>query len=100
MITTNLCRFRKRGTTAIGFLSLAAVLAVAMTGTCDAQLSGEEGGLQHREQFVPLEELESVLSQDGRGVMLPRGQFRELLQRAESQRSTPNPLPVSVTDCE
>jgi hypothetical protein len=49
-----------------------------------------------REQFVPVEQLDTIFARDRRGVLMSRGEFRELLQRAEQNTAAAagQPLPI------
>ncbi|MFN9035457.1 MAG: hypothetical protein ACK5YO_04125, partial [Planctomyces sp.] len=53
-----------------------------------------------RERFVPADELETIFARDGRGVMLKRQQFQELLQRARQAADLTGPLPLVVEQAE
>ena len=53
-----------------------------------------------RERFVPADELETIFARDGRGVMLKRQQFQELLQKARLAADLTGPLPLVVEQAE
>lgn len=88
-----------------GRMKTFAAIMVLLTG-CIAAGSAQEtsatvqavGGIQ-REQFVPMEELDAVLSRDQRGVMLPREEFTELLRLAQQHHAETAPVAMNVLSC-
>lgn len=70
------------------FSWLACCIASAQQATPDA--AGDM-----REQYVPVEEMDAVFSRDGRGVLLKRTEFQELLDKARANVSADQP-PVAV----
>ncbi len=75
---------------ALGFLLswMACCVASAQQATTDA--AGDM-----REQYVPVEEMDAVFSRDGRGVLLKRTEFQDLLDKARANVSADQP-PVAV----
>lgn len=53
-----------------------------------------------RERFVPADELETVFARDGRGVMLKREKFQQLLLEAQRATRPAGPLPLVVEQAE
>ncbi len=77
------------------------MLLLCRMSLCSAQESASARTAEHvrREQFVPMEELDAVLSRDQRGVMLPRESFNELLRQAQQHRPESVPVAINVQSC-
>ena len=75
------------------------LVALVLVPTISVRAQNGEEPLRIREQFVPLDQLDAVLPNDRRGVMLPREEFRKLFDRAErNRRAMPNlPAPLLIT---
>jgi hypothetical protein len=75
---------------AAGWLLSAASLALA-EGQATPASSGSTTLTDITQVYVPADDLESILSRDKRGVLLPRREFAELLERARrNARETPD----------
>lgn len=75
-----------------------AVLGMLPCGMVDAQEGQPAQELPGmREQFVPVEEMDAVFSRDGRGVMMQRAEFQQLLEKARANASAGQaPVPILV----
>ena len=49
-----------------------------------------------REQFIPVDQMDTLFARDRAGVLMPREQFRELLQRAQQNAEAQADLPTGV----
>ncbi len=84
------------GLTAALLVLLLAFPATVLRG----QQTAPNAGSPLRERFVPADELETIFATDGRGVMLKRQQFQELLQKARLSGEPAGPLPLVVEQAE
>ncbi|MCA9059140.1 MAG: hypothetical protein KDA85_11595, partial [Planctomycetaceae bacterium] len=48
------------------------------------------------ERYIPADQLDALFDRDGRGVLMPRSQFLELLQKAEANRKATGHIPVPI----
>ncbi|MCA9063742.1 MAG: hypothetical protein KDA96_11805, partial [Planctomycetaceae bacterium] len=48
------------------------------------------------EHYIPVDQLDALLNRDGRGVLMPRAQFMELLQKANTAQKQQQGHPASI----
>lgn len=73
------------------------LLAVAMMLTAPAAAQSDaDGQLPQSKAFVPIEDLDVVLSRDQEGVLLRSDEFRELYQKARDNQALALELPAGI----
>jgi hypothetical protein len=73
----------------------AVMLLVAVTTTADAQDVPTEQSLG-RQSFIPADQLDAIFERSPHGVMLPRAEFQELLQKAQHAQEERAAIPAPM----